>query len=80
MRLPVGFGQARTTKQLPVMTTFRKQVGTLIARELGAKVAKDQLGHANEVTTETFYIAQSVDAPKVSELIETFIRDSAPTG
>ncbi|MDP3892028.1 tyrosine-type recombinase/integrase [Nocardioides sp.] len=60
--------------------TFRKQVGTLIARELGAKVAKDQLGHANEVTTETFYIAQSVDAPKVSELIESFIRDSAPTG
>ena len=41
---------------------------------------KDQLGHAHEVTTETFYIAQSVDAPKVSELIERFIRDSAPTG
>jgi len=59
--------------------TFRKQVGTLIAREIGAKVAKEQLGHANEVTTETFYIAQSVDAPKVSGLIEKFIRDSAPT-
>jgi len=56
--------------------TFRKQVGTLIAH--GAKVAKDQLGHANEVTTETFYIAQSVDAPKVSGLIEKFIKDSSP--
>ena len=75
-----GFGQTRTHKQLPVMTTFRKQVGTLIARELCAKVAKDQLGHASEVTTETFYIAQTVDAPEVSELIERFIRDSAPTG
>jgi integrase len=58
--------------------TFRKQVGTLIAREFGAKVAKEQLGHANEVTTETFYIAQSVDAPKVSSLIEKFIQDSSP--
>jgi transposase len=43
-----------------------------------AQVAKEQLGHANEVTTETFYIAQSVDAPKVSGLIEKFIEDSSP--
>jgi hypothetical protein len=41
--------------------------------------ATEKLGHANEVTTETFYIAQSVDAPEVIGLIEKSIRDSAPT-
>ena len=58
--------------------TFRKQVATLLARELGARVAKEQLGHASESTTETFYIAQNTTAPQVAGLIEKFIQDSSP--
>ena len=58
--------------------TFRKQVATMLARELGANVAKEQLGHASESTTESFYIAQNTKAPRVAGLIEDFIQKSAP--
>ena len=58
--------------------TFRKQVATLLARELGASVAKEQLGHASESTTETFYITQNTTAPRVAGLVEKFIQDSSP--
>lgn len=58
--------------------TFRKQVASLLARELGATVAKEQLGHASESTTETFYIAQNTTAPQVAGLIEKFIQESSP--
>lgn len=58
--------------------TFRASIGTLVTRELGLGVAKEQMGHSSQTTTETFYVAQNVDAPKVAGLLEQFILDSAP--
>lgn len=55
---------AGTKYEWVTFKTFRKQVGTLIARELGAQVAKEQLGHASEVTTETFYIGAERRCPE----------------
>lgn len=55
--------------------TFRKTIATLLAEEYGVKVAQDQLGHASQATTETFYIATRSEAPQVAEAVERFLED-----
>lgn len=50
---------------------FRKTVATLIEREIDAKTASQQLGHANEKVTKEHYIEPRPNvAPDVSELLQ----------
>lgn len=50
--------------------TFRKTVATVIDKDVDAKSASRQLGHAHESTTEGHYIARSELAPDLSEILE----------
>jgi integrase len=51
--------------------TFRKTVATLLDREADTKSAAEQLGHANETITDTYYIEKAKLAPDVSEVLQT---------
>jgi integrase len=50
--------------------TFRKTVATLIDREADTKAASEQLGHASQAITDTFYIEKAKEAPDVSEVLQ----------
>lgn len=53
--------------------TFRKSLASLLAEAYNLTVAKEQLGHASETTTRSFYADQFQDAPRVAEAIESLL-------
>lgn len=66
---------AGTTYGGVTFRTFRKSVASLLAETYGLTVAKEQLGHASETTTRSFYADQFRDAPRVAEAIESLLGD-----
>lgn len=58
--------------------TFRKAIATLLTKEYDLRTAQEQLGHASQATTETFYVGRNSSAPKVSEVLENFLTESSP--
>ena len=50
---------------------FRKAVATVLRDELGVGAAKDQLGHASEVTTNTHYVVQAHEGPSGQAILES---------
>jgi integrase len=50
--------------------TFRKTVATLLDREADTKTASEQLGHATEEVTTTYYIEKAKLAPDVSDVLQ----------
>lgn len=43
------------------------------------RTAQEQLGHASQTTTETFYVGLNTEAPKVAETLEKFFKESTPS-
>jgi integrase len=64
--------QARkdTALEWVVPHTFRKTVATLLDREADTKTASEQLGHATEEVTNTYYIEKAKVAPDVSDVLQ----------
>lgn len=50
--------------------SFRKTVGTLVARELGVEAASVQLGHSATAVTERHYIERAVEAPDMTSVLD----------
>lgn len=50
--------------------SFRKTVGTLVARELGVEAASVQLGHSATAVTERHYIERAVEAPDTRSVLD----------
>lgn len=43
------------------------------------RTAQEQLGHASQTTTETFYVGLNTETPKVAETLERFLKESTPS-
>jgi integrase len=59
--------------------TFRKAVAKLLTEQYDLRTAQEQLGHASQTTTETFYVGLNTEAPKVAETLERFFKESTPS-
>lgn len=55
-----------------VPKTLRSSVATMIAMEVGADAAKEQLGHSSVTVSEKSYIAKTKTARDVTETLEQF--------
>jgi integrase len=55
---------------------YRKAVATLLAREVGTKAARDQLGHASEDITTEFYIEVQHQVSDFAGVIETLFEST----
>jgi integrase len=51
--------------------SFRKAVATVLRDELGVGAAKDQLGHASEVTTNAHYVMLAHEGPSGQAVLES---------
>lgn len=51
--------------------SFRKAVATALRDELGVGAAKDQLGHASEITTNQHYVMQAHEGPSGQAVLES---------
>lgn len=58
--------------------TFRKAIATLLTKEYDLRTAQEQLGHASQATTETFYVGLNSTAPEIAETLEKFLHESSP--
>lgn len=54
--------------------SFRKTVATIIEREVGARAAASQLGHASPTVTEQHYIERNRIAPDLTEVLQRRLR------
>lgn len=72
-------GPGRFTYAWGTFKTFRKAVAKLLTEEYDLRTAQEQLGHASQTTTETFYVGLNTEAPKVAETLEKFFKESTPS-
>lgn len=59
---------------------YRKTVATVLAREMGAQAAAEQLGHKSSRTTEAFYIERLHQGPDARDLLERLRTVPAESG
>jgi integrase len=55
--------------------SFRKAVATVLRDELGVGAAKDQLGHASEVTTNAHYVMLAHEGPSGQAVLESLFTE-----
>ncbi|WP_179428606.1 tyrosine-type recombinase/integrase [Spelaeicoccus albus] len=56
--------------------TFRKTVATVIESNTGLRDSSLQLGHSNEMTTSTYYVARPDIAPDSRGILQGFVEPS----